>query len=67
MKNKIISLLMFIVTSVFITLISYFHYNQLPIYNLNLAYKFIKNTTQTEDFEDLSKSCLLYTSPSPRD
>ena len=56
MKNKIISLLMFIVTSVLITLISYFHYNQLPIYNLNLAYKFIKNTTQTEDFEGLSKN-----------
>ena len=38
------------------TLISYFHYNQLPIYDWGLAYKFIKNKTQTENFEILSKN-----------
>ena len=39
----------------FIIIISYFHYNQLPIYNLDLAYKFIKNTTQKEDFKSLAE------------
>ena len=38
-----------------ILIISYFHYNQLPIYDLNLAYKFIKNTTQKEDFKSLAE------------
>ena len=47
---------MLIFVALFITLISYFHYNQLPIYNLELAYKFIKNSTQTENFEILSKN-----------
>ena len=39
----------------FIIIISYFHYNQLPIYDLDLAYKFIKNTTQKEDFKSLAE------------
>ncbi len=34
-------------------IISYFHYNQLPIYDLNLAYKFIKNSSEKEDFKSL--------------
>tara|TARA_B100001063_G_scaffold114148_1_gene106654 strand:- start:5654 stop:6631 length:978 start_codon:yes stop_codon:yes gene_type:complete len=44
------------VVSLLTTLICYFHYNQLPIYDLNLAFKFIKNSTQTENFEMLSSS-----------
>ena len=44
------------VVSILTTLICYFHYNQLPIYDLNLAFKFIKNSTQTENFEMLSSS-----------
>ena len=39
----------------FIIIISYFHYNQLPIYDLNLALKFIKNSTQKEDFKSLAE------------
>ena len=42
------------VVTLFIALICYFHYNQLPIYNLNLAYKFIKNSSHKENFELLS-------------
>lgn len=56
MIKKTISLSMLILVSFFIILISYFHYNQLPIYNWGLAYKFIKNSTQTENFEILSKN-----------
>ena len=56
MIKKTISLSMLILVSFFIILISYFHYNQLPIYDWGLAYKFIKNSTQTEDFEILSKN-----------
>jgi predicted glycoside hydrolase/deacetylase ChbG (UPF0249 family) len=56
MIKKTISLSMLILVSLFISLISYFHYNQLPIYNWELAYKFIKNSTQTENFEILSKN-----------
>ena len=56
MIKKTISLSMLILVSFFIILISYFHYNQLPIYNWGLAYKFIKNSTQTENFELLSKN-----------
>ncbi len=44
------------VVSLLTALICYFHYNQLPIYDLNLAFKFIKNSTQTENFEMLSSS-----------
>ena len=44
------------VVTLFIALICYFHYNQLPIYNLNLAYKFIKNSTHKENFELLSSN-----------
>jgi predicted glycoside hydrolase/deacetylase ChbG (UPF0249 family) len=44
------------IVSLLIALICYFHYNQLPIYDLNLAFKFIKNSTQTENFEMLSSS-----------
>ena len=44
------------VVTLFTTLICYFHYNQLPIYNLNLAYKFIKNSTHKENFELLSSN-----------
>ena len=44
------------VVTLLIALICYFHYNQLPIYNLNLAYKFIKNSTQKENFELLSSN-----------
>ena len=47
---------MLIVVSLLTALICYFHYNQLPIYDLNLAFKFIKNSTQTENFEMLSSS-----------
>ena len=56
MIKKTISLSMLILVSFFIILISYFHYNQLPIYNWGLAFKFIKNSTQTENFEILSKN-----------
>ena len=42
------------VVTLFIALICYFHYNQLPIYNLNLAYKFIKNSSHKENFELVS-------------
>ena len=44
------------IVSLLTALICYFHYNQLPIYDLNLAFKFIKNSTQTENFEMLSSS-----------
>ena len=56
MIKKTISLSMLILVSFFIILISYFHYNQLPIYNWGLTFKFIKNSTQTENFEILSKN-----------
>ena len=53
--KKITSILMISIAFLFIIIISYFHYNQLPIYNLDLAYKFIKNTTQKEDFKSLAE------------
>ena len=56
MIKKTISLSMLIFVLLFMTLISFFHYNQLPIYDWGLAYKFIKNSTQTENFEILSKN-----------
>ena len=46
---------MMLITVIGITLISYFHYNQLPIYNLNLAAKFIINEQKNNDFEYISK------------
>ena len=53
--KKTTSILMISILILCIFIISYFHYNQLPIYDLNLAYKFIKNTTQKEDFNSLAK------------
>lgn len=53
--KKTISIVMISIALVCILIISYFHYNQLPIYDLNLAYKFIKNTTQKEDFKSLAE------------
>ncbi len=43
------------VTLLCVVIISYFHYNQLPIYDLDLALKFIKNSTQKEDFKSLAE------------
>jgi len=51
--RKITSILMISIASICMLIISYFHYNQLPIYDLNLAYKFIKNSTEKEDFKSL--------------
>ena len=53
--KKILSFLMISVTLLCVVIISYFHYNQLPIYNLDLALKFIKNSTQKEDFKSLAE------------
>ena len=53
--KKTISIVMISIALVCILIISYFHYNQLPIYDLNLSYKFIKNTTQKEDFKSLAE------------
>ena len=55
MIKKITSILMLSIVFICILIISYFHYNQLPIYDLKLAYKFIKNSTQKEDFSSLVK------------
>jgi len=46
---------MMLITVIGVTVISYFHYNQLPIYNLNLAIKFIINEQKNNDFEYISK------------
>ena len=43
------------VTLLCVVIISYFHYNQLPIYDLDLALKFIKNSTQKEDFKSIAE------------
>ena len=53
--KRILSLLMISVTILCVVIISYFHYNQLPIYDLDLALKFIKNSTQKEDFKILAE------------
>ena len=53
--KRILSLLMISVTLLCVVIISYFHYNQLPIYDLDLALKFIKNSTQKEDFKLLAE------------
>ena len=43
------------VTVIIITVVSYFHYNQLPIYDINLAVKFILNEQTNNDFEEISE------------
>ena len=53
--KRILSFLMISVTLLCVIIISYFHYNQLPIYNLDLALKFIKNATQKEDFKSIAE------------
>jgi len=44
------------VTVIIITVVSYFHYNQLPIYDINLAVKFILNEQTNNDFEEISET-----------
>jgi len=44
------------VTIVIIMVVSYFHYNQLPIYNINLAVKFILNEQTKNNFEEISET-----------
>lgn len=46
---------MIFITVIIITLISYFHYNQLPIYDINLAGKFILNEQINNDFDEISQ------------
>jgi predicted glycoside hydrolase/deacetylase ChbG (UPF0249 family) len=53
--KRILSFLMISVTLLCVVIISYFHYNQLPIYDLDLALKFIKNSTQKEDFKTIAE------------
>ena len=53
--KRILSFFMISVLLLCLAIISYFHYNQLPIYDLGLALKFIKNSTQKEDFKSLAE------------
>ena len=53
--KRILSFLMISVTLLCVVIISYFHYNQLPIYDLDLALKFIKNSTQKEDLKSIAE------------
>ena len=46
---------MIFATVLIITLVSYFHYNQLPIYDINLATKFILNEQTNNDFDEISE------------
>jgi predicted glycoside hydrolase/deacetylase ChbG (UPF0249 family) len=46
---------MIFATVLIITLVSYFHYNQLPIYDINLASKFILNEQTNNDFDEISE------------
>ena len=46
---------MIFITVIIITIISYFHYNQLPIYDINLAGKFILNEQINNDFDEISQ------------
>ena len=46
---------MIMTTAIIITIISYFHQNQLPIYDINLAVKFILNKQNSNDFDKISK------------
>ena len=45
---------MIIITVLTITVISYFHYNQLPIYNIKLGIKFLISQEQKEDFKTIA-------------
>ena len=47
---------MIFISVIIITLMSYFHYNQLPIYDIDLAVKFILNEQKNNDFEVVSKA-----------
>ena len=47
---------MIFITVIIITLMSYFHYNQLPIYDINLAVKFILNKQKNNDFIAVSEA-----------
>ena len=47
---------MIFITVIIITLMSYFHYNQLPIYDVNLAVKFILNEQKNNDFDTVSET-----------
>ena len=47
---------MIFISVIIITLISYFHYNQLPIYDIDLAVKFILNEQKNNDFEVVSEA-----------
>lgn len=53
--KKILSILMASLSSLLISIISFFHYNQIPIYNLNLALKFIINKQTNNNFNEISK------------
>lgn len=53
--KRILSFLMISVTLFCVVIISYFHYNQLPIYDMDLGLKFIKNSTQKEDFKSIAE------------
>ena len=45
-----------IIMSIFLVfIISFFHYNQLPIYDINLAIKFLINEQKGNDFVEISK------------
>ena len=46
---------MILTTVIVVTIISYFHQNQLPIYDLNLAIKFMMNKQNSNDFDKISK------------
>ena len=56
MIKKTISFLMILFTVIIVTIISYFHQNQLPIYDINLAAKFILNKQKSNDFSEISKA-----------
>jgi len=47
---------MILFTVIIITIISYFHQNQLPIYDINLAAMFILNKQKSNDFGEISKA-----------
>ena len=47
---------MIFISVIIITLMSYFHYNQLPIYDIDLAVKFILNEQKNNDFDAVSEA-----------
>ena len=47
---------MIFISVIIITLMSYFHYNQLPIYDIDLAVKFILNEQKNNDFDTVSET-----------